>query len=91
MFDIAAPVENILIARHAPQGKRGLAYGLRHGIAILSAPLGVQLVSWTYDEARGFGALLLAMGAIVLVILLAALLLPNEREANPGAAAQPST
>lgn len=82
VFDIAAPVENILIARHTPQGQRGLAYGLRHGIAIVSAPLGVQLVSWTYDDSRGFGLLLLVMAAIVLVILLAALLLPSERTAS---------
>jgi MFS family permease len=79
VFDVAAPIENILIARHTPPGQRGLAYGLRHGMAIVSAPLGVQLVSWTYDESRGFGMLLAAMAAIVVVILVAALLLPSER------------
>jgi MFS family permease len=79
VFDVAAPIENILIARHTPPGQRGLAYGLRHGMAIVSAPLGVQLVSWTYDESRGFGMLLAAMAAIVVVILVAALLLPSDR------------
>lgn len=78
VFDLAAPIENVLVARYAPEGRRGTAYGVRHGIAIVSAPLGVQLVSWLYDEVRGFDLVLLAMAALVLVILLATLLLPAE-------------
>jgi MFS family permease len=80
VFDIAAPVENVLIARYASARRRGLAYGVRHGIAIVAAPLGVQLVSWLYDETRGFSALLLALAMIALVIFLVALLLPQDRQ-----------
>jgi MFS family permease len=87
VFDLAAPIENVLVARYAPQGRRGIVYGVRHGLAIASAPLGVQLVSWLYDEARGFDLVLLAMTALVLIILLAALLLPSEtRAATPSPA-----
>ena len=85
VFDIAAPVENVLIARFTSSRRRGLAYGLRNGIAILAGPLGVQLVSWLFDETAGFDALLMVLAAMVLVILLAALLLPAERPVTAGA------
>lgn len=81
VFDIAAPVENVLIARYTPSHRRGLAYGLRHGIAIVAAPLGVQLVALLFDPAMGFSRLLQVLAAIVAVVLVAALLLPGERGA----------
>lgn len=82
VFDIAAPVENVLIAQYASARRRGLTYGLRHGMAIVSGPLGVQLVSWLYDADSGFRALFLALALITLVILLAALLLPANQSAE---------
>jgi MFS family permease len=79
VFDVAAPVENFLIAQYASVRRRGLTYGLRHGMAIVSAPLGVQLVSWLYDEGSGFATLLLAMTLMTLVILLVSMLLPPSQ------------
>ncbi len=79
MFDLGSPVENILVARYAPSGRRGLAYGLRHGVVIVAAPLGVQLVSRLYDERVGFRPLLMALMAITVVVLLFALALPSSR------------
>ena len=79
LFDIAAPVENVLIARFTPRARRGLAYGIRNGIAILAAPLGVSLVSWLFQPGTGFARLLLVLAALVLVIFLAAWYLPGER------------
>jgi MFS transporter, FSR family, fosmidomycin resistance protein len=78
VFDIAAPVENVLIARYTPARRRGLAYGVRHGIAIVAAPLGVGMVALLYQPSAGFATLLLAMAAIVCVVLIAASLLPSE-------------
>ena len=78
-FDIAAPVENVLIARFSPSHRRGLAYGIRNGIAIVAAPLGVQLVAWLYAPSQGFGDLLLVIGGLALLVLLAALGLPSDR------------
>lgn len=84
MFDLGSPVENILIARFAPSGRRGLAYGLRHGVAIVAAPLGVQLVAWAYSEEAGFRTLFLALLAITAAILLVALALPPSSRAQSG-------
>lgn len=89
VFDIAAPVENVLIARFTSSRRRGLAYGLRNGIAILAGPLGVQLVAWLFGEASGFDALLLVLAALALLVLIAALLLPSERRTAVAAEAGP--
>jgi MFS transporter, FSR family, fosmidomycin resistance protein len=80
VFDIAAPVENVLIARYTSSRRRGLAFGVRNGIAIVAAPLGIQLVALLFDEATGFATLFLVLAAIVLAILMAALLLPADRD-----------
>jgi MFS family permease len=85
VFDIAAPVENVMIARYTPPGRRGLAYGVRHGIAIAAGPLGVGLVSLLYRPETGFQRLFLALAVVVAVVLAAAMALP--REARPVAAA----
>jgi MFS transporter, FSR family, fosmidomycin resistance protein len=78
VFDIAAPVENILIAQYTPRQRRGLAYGIRNGIAIIAAPLGVQLVSILFNEQTGFDRLLYVLAATALVVLAASLFLPAQ-------------
>lgn len=78
-LDIAAPVENVLIARFSPSRRRGLAYGIRNGIAIVGAPLGVQLVALLYSPDRGFVDVLLTIGCIALAALVVSLALPRDR------------
>lgn len=82
-FDLASLLENVLIARYTPTRRRGLAYGVRHGIAIVAAPVGVQLVALLFSEAAGFALLLQALAGIVVVVLLAALLLPADGAPAP--------
>jgi len=87
MFDMASLLENVLIARYTATGRRGLTYGIRHGIAIVAAPLGVQLVALMFSEATGFTLLLQVLAVVVLVILGAALLLPADRRPTAAVAA----
>lgn len=89
VFDIAAPVENVLIARYTPQHRRGLAYGVRHGIAIAAAPLGVWLVAILYQPDTGFRLLFLVMAALVIVMLAAAFMLPREQRASEARSSRP--
>ncbi len=77
LFDVAAPVESYLLARFTTPRRRGLAFGLRNGIAIAAGPLGVQLVAWLYGEQFGFAAVFAALAGLSLIIVLAARLLPN--------------
>ncbi|MFM9942984.1 MAG: MFS transporter [Hyphomicrobiaceae bacterium] len=79
VFDLASLLENVLIARYTPSARRGLAYGIRHGIAIVAAPLGVHLVATLFSESDGFALLLRVLGAVVVAILCAAMLLPADR------------
>lgn len=79
MFDISSPAESILIAKYAPNRRRGLAYGIRNGAGLVAAPLGVQLVAWSYGWFEGFAWLFLGLGALVLVMLLTAFFLPEDR------------
>ena len=76
-FDIAAPIENLLIARFSPSRRRGLAYGIRNGLAVVGAPLGVQLVSRFYDPVEGFLWVLLILTGLAAVALVTALALPS--------------
>jgi len=78
-LDFSAPVENVLLARYSPPKRRGLIYGLKFVLAFAAAPLGVQLVALFYGASGRFDTLLVTMGALVVVMLLIALLLPGER------------
>jgi len=86
VFDVAAPVENVLIARFTTSRRRGLAYGIRNGIAIVAGPAGVQLVALLFDEATGFQSLFFVLAALVSVVFVVALFLPADR---PGSRAAP--
>lgn len=79
VFDVAAPVENVLIARFTTSRRRGLAYGIRNGIAIVAGPVGVQLVALMFDESAGFDALFFVLAGLVSAIFVAALFLPGAR------------
>jgi MFS transporter, FSR family, fosmidomycin resistance protein len=78
-FDIAAPIETVLIARFTASRRRGLAYGVRHGIGIAAAPLGVQLVAAQFNPSTGFRPLLVSLCVITAIGLLAALFLPRDK------------
>lgn len=79
VFDIAAPVENVLIARYTPSRRRGFAYGIRSGLGTAAAPLGVQLVAWLFVPGAGFTQLFYALAALAMLMSVIALTLPSER------------
>ena len=76
---IGSPAGNILIARYSPSRHRGLAYGIRHFAGFVAAPLGVQMVAWFYGWFAGFAWLFIALGALVMIALVAAVMLPSDR------------
>jgi MFS family permease len=79
--NILAPAENLLLARYTPDRHRGLAYGAKFILAFGIAPLGVQLVAWTYAWSGGFAMLLMVLAAVGGLAWLASLLLPGRRDA----------
>lgn len=87
-FDMSAPVENLLLARYSSGRRRGLAFGLKFAMGFAAAPIGVNLVAWTYAEgASGAPTLFAILAALTAAMLAAALLLPREEAARPPALA----
>ncbi|QEX22762.1 MFS transporter [Hypericibacter adhaerens] len=78
LFDIGSPSESVLLARYAPQRRRGLIYGIRHGIGILATPIGVQAVALLYGWQGGFSALFWGLAGCALAVGILAALLPGE-------------
>ncbi len=91
MFDFAAPVENLLLARYSSGKRRGLAFGLKFAMGFVAAPLGVNLVAWAYgDAAGGAPALFLTLAVLGLVMLAAAMALPRDTGARMASRAVPA-
>jgi len=87
-FDMTAPVENLLLARYSSGRRRGLAFGLKFAIGFAAAPLGINLVSFAYGEGAGGAAFLFGiLTLLAATMVLAALLLPAERDTPSGRAA----
>lgn len=78
-FDMSAPVENLLLARYSSGRRRGLAFGMKFAMGFAAAPIGVNLVAWSYAEtAGGAGMLFGILAGLTAAMLCAALLLPRE-------------
>ncbi|MCZ8279063.1 MAG: MFS transporter [Acetobacteraceae bacterium] len=91
MFDFAAPVENLLLARYSSGRRRGLAFGLKFAMGFVAAPLGVNLVAWAYgDAAGGAPALFLTLAVLGLVMLVTAMALPRDAGARTAPRAVPA-
>lgn len=87
-FDMAAPVENLLLARYSSGRRRGLAFGMKFAIGFAAAPIGVNMVAWAYGEGAGGAPVLFAILAVMTAAMVAAaLLLPHEGAPAPRALA----
>lgn len=88
-FDLSAPVENLLLARYSSGRRRGLAFGIKFAMGFGAAPIGVNLVAWTYGDATGGAGLLYGiLAGLTAAMLAAALLLPGD--AAPARRAAPA-
>lgn len=89
MFNVGGlPAENALMARYAPSGGRGTAFGLKFVLSLGVTPVAVALVSWIHARTGDFEMLYLVLGSAAAIIVLAALMLPKlaEADAVPAAA-----
>jgi len=77
----ALPAENLLLARHIPEKRHGVAFGVKFVLFFAAAPLAVQLASWVSARTGEFHWLYLFLGICAATALLAALLLPGEERA----------
>ncbi len=84
----ALPAENLLLARHTPEKRHGLAFGVKFVLFFAAAPLAVQLASGVAARTGEFHWLFVFLGICAATALLAASFLPGEERAF---ASSPST
>ena len=74
------PAENVLLSRYTPSKWRGTAFGLKFVLAFGVSGLGVPLVAVIHGATGGLFWLFIIMAALAAVVVLAGLLLPDERK-----------
>ena len=77
----ALPAENLLLARHTPEKRHGLAFGVKFVLFFAAAPLAVQLASWVSARTGEFHWLYVFLGICASTALLFAAFLPGEDRA----------
>jgi MFS family permease len=77
----ALPAENLLLARHTPEKRHGLAFGVKFVLFFAAAPLAVQVASWVSARTGEFHWLYLFLGICAATALSVALFLPGEQRA----------
>jgi len=78
---LATPAEGILLTRYSPGRHRSLAFGAKFVLSLGIAPVAIMLVAWV-EQATGDFLLLFAMLAgFGGVLVVAAMMLPGDREA----------
>ncbi len=82
VFGVAAlPAENMLLARHTPEHRHGLMFGLKFVLSFGAAPLAIQLVAYSSENSTGIQGIFIILSALALSALTIALFLPAHRVA----------
>jgi FSR family fosmidomycin resistance protein-like MFS transporter len=76
----ALPAENMLLARHTPEHRHGLAFGVKFVLSFGAAPLAVELASFVSEKTGEFQLLYLFLSISALTAFLFALLLPRSSD-----------
>jgi len=70
-------VNDAMVGKYTTEEWRSRAYAVRYFVGFTAAGASVGLVAWLYQEG-GFVTMLRAFGALCLLVILAALILPRE-------------
>ncbi len=73
------PAENMLLARHTPQHRHGMAFGVKFVLSFGAAPLAVELVSMMQADSGDFSRLFALLALIAAAVFTLAIGLPGER------------
>jgi MFS family permease len=86
----ALPAENLLLARHTPEKRHGLAFGMKFVLFFAASPLAVQLASAVAARTGEFHWLFVFLGICAATALAVALFLPGEERAFASSPPTPS-
>jgi MFS family permease len=85
----AVPVENVLLAHYSPSKWRGTAFGAKFVLALGVGALAVPMVAVIHEVTGDFWWLFVVLGGLAAAIVLAAVLLPADKQ-TALAAVQPA-
>jgi FSR family fosmidomycin resistance protein-like MFS transporter len=80
---LAGPAENKLLAHFTPGRWQGTGFGAKFILTLGVSSTAVPLIAWVYSATGGFFWLFMLMGALALVALAGAWLLPVSDAATP--------
>jgi MFS family permease len=70
-------VNDAMVGKYTSEEWRSRAYAVRYFVGFTAAGASVGLVAWLYEQG-GFGTMLHAFGALCLLVIAAAIILPRE-------------
>ncbi len=74
------PAENLLLAHHTPARHHGLAFGLKFVVSFGAAPLAVAFVASVTSRTGDLSVVYVLLAVVAVAALVAAMLLPPERQ-----------
>src|SRR6201747_901946 len=80
-------VNDAMVGKYTSEEWRSRAYSVRYFIGFTAAGASVGLVAWLYERG-GFGTILVAFGALCLLVIVAAVILPQEIKVPAAQAAE---
>lgn len=79
------PISDLLFARYMPEQWLSTAYGIRFALSLGSGVVALPLLGLGFDHTGDFALLFYVMAAVAVVVVLAALKLPAEAQADAAA------
>jgi MFS transporter, FSR family, fosmidomycin resistance protein len=76
----ALPAENMLLARHTPENRHGLAFGVKFVLSFGAAPIAVELTSFVSEKTGELHLLYLFLSVSALAAFLFAIFLPRSEK-----------
>ena len=84
------PISDLLFARYMPEQWLSTAYGIRFALSLGSGVVALSLLGLGFDHTGDFALLFYSMAAVAVVVVLAALRLPAEAQADAAATVRPA-
>jgi hypothetical protein len=81
-------INDAMVGKYTVEEWRSRAYSIRYFIGFTAAGASVGLVAWLYEQG-GFVTMLQTFGALCLLVILAAIILPTEIRVPAAGASNP--
>lgn len=80
---LAGPAENKLLSHYTPGRWQGTGFGAKFVLTLGVSSMAVPMIAWVYGATGGFYWLFVLMGALAVIALAGAFMLPDSEAATP--------